>query len=59
MPYCSVTSRDLAPRLSSITVGLRQLSEVRSQKKLPLKSLVPERVTAVTAAELSWSNSAL
>src|SRR3546814_137983 len=58
-PYCSVSSSVLKPRSSSIGDGSRQASEVRSQKKLPRNSLVPDLVTATTAALLIWSYSAL
>src|SRR5690606_28106737 len=44
---------------SSIGVALRHPDEVRSQKKLPWNSLVPDRVAATIAALLIWSNSAL
>jgi hypothetical protein len=43
----------------SAGVAVRQSVEVRSQKKLPSNSLLPERVAATTAALLIWSNSAL
>src|SRR3546814_18031158 len=56
-PYCSVSSSVLKPRSSSIGDGSRQASEVRSQKKLPRNSLVPDLVTATTAALLIWSYS--
>src|SRR3546814_5271347 len=58
-PYCSVSSSVLKPRSSSIGDGSRQASDVRSQKKLPRHSLVPDLVTATTAALLIWSYSAL
>ena len=57
-PYCVSSDSALTPP-SSNTLLERHGVRVWSRKKLPSNSLLPERVTATTAALLSWSNSAL
>ena len=59
MPYWLVAVLASLPARSSSGVGSRHRFDVRSKNTEPCMSLVPDFVTAVIAALLIWSYSAL